>query len=147
MDSEEIVYSNLCPFCDKPLPPRLSTRFIQLLSNAKARARPDPREWNPYGLYAALPQYINICRQHELEGIVLPEGRELGWPFQVDWNVFESRVMGRKDLLRPIVEGKPGEKEKSLFWRALDERIKKDGSRKALDVKRESLSFGGHQAG
>lgn len=147
LDPDVSDYSNLCPFCDQDLPSCPSAKFNKLLLAAKERARPEPRQWNPNGLRAALPEYITVCRQHEIEGEVLPRGREEGWPWKIDWRILEARVMERKALLQPIVAGIPGGKEKSSFWNTLQESIKDHGGRKALDTKREASSFGGNQAG
>lgn len=144
---DKVDYSKLCPFCDEPLPPRPSTTFNQLFSVAKARARPEPRAWNPYGLRATLLEYSTVCRQHDIDSEVLPQGLEEGWPYAVDWHIFEGRVMDRQELLEPIVSGVQGARENSFFWDALQQKIKTNGSRKALDSKYQAQAFGGNQAG
>lgn len=55
--------------------------------------------------------------------------------------------MERKEILQPIFEGVAGAKEESHFWRELKKKVKKEGSRKALDAKQEAFTFGGNQAG
>lgn len=145
MDFEPL--SNLCPFCDLPLPTNPSTIFDQLLAIAVARSHPDPREWNPHGLRGTFQDSIEVCRRHEFESTILPRGYDEGWPFKIDWQILEKRVMERKDTLQPIVQGAQGAKEKSVFWNDLVKSFEKDGSRLTLDTKRQAFTFAGNQTG
>lgn len=146
-DIVAVDFSALCPFCDEKLPAEPSATLRQLLQDAVARAYPEPRVDNPYGLRSTkLEDLIVVCRRHGVESDVIPRARREGWPLQVDWNHFKSRVISRRAFLKPLVDGVDEARDGCIFWTRLTAQINAGGSR-VLNPKEQALAFRGHQAG
>lgn len=140
-------FSTLCPFCDDQLPAEPSATLRQLLQDATARAHPEPREDNPYGLCSStLEDLAIVCGRHRVESDVIPRARREGWPSQVDWDHFKSRVISRKAFLKPLVDGLDEARDGCIFWTRLTAQFRAGGSR-VLNPKEQAVSFKGHQAG
>ncbi|KAG2742025.1 hypothetical protein P692DRAFT_201650282, partial [Suillus brevipes Sb2] len=153
--------STLCPYCDEPLPLNSTAQLKNLLAIAKQQSHADPRPHNPFGLKAPLGIYISACQRHHFETHSLPEALEKGWPQRIDFNEVPKRVESMKSALEDIIanadncsdnegfvcDDTGGPRARSIFWRELQNEIKKQGSRTATSVKGQFYTFEKAQPG
>jgi tartrate dehydratase alpha subunit/fumarate hydratase class I-like protein len=91
----------------------------------------------------------------------LPEALEKGWPQRIDFNEVPKRVESMKSALEDIIanadncsdnegfvcDDTGGPRARSIFWRELQNEIKKQGSRTATSVKGQFYTFEKAQPG
>ena len=79
--------SLLCPFCSNLLPEKPSKTLTDLL--AYLLDQPNivdfPTARNPEGKRLPVTQTATLCRLHEEERTIIPDGIAQGWPTDVDW--------------------------------------------------------------
>jgi len=97
-----------CPFCDEPWPPEPSFKLLTLRDAAMRhaatpRARCPPRLANPSVLAADSFHILKLCAHHRAETIIIPEGREEGWPNCIDFETLPMRVSHIRPRLEAII--------------------------------------------
>ncbi|KNZ48518.1 uncharacterized protein VP01_5605g2, partial [Puccinia sorghi] len=83
------VIGKLCSFCDEPFSLHPSERLKRMDQAVKAnplvRRRWDPT--NPSALQLPFALTADYCQLHHSERNIIPQGLELGWPSQIDWDL------------------------------------------------------------
>lgn len=75
-----------CPFCCEPWPKRPSHRLT-------LEMQPWLDQINSVGLHSIEPtEVVPICKLHESEKNVIPEGKLRGWPTVLDVDELEKRI-------------------------------------------------------
>ncbi|KAK7465386.1 hypothetical protein VKT23_005364 [Stygiomarasmius scandens] len=147
-DEEEIDHSKLCPFCDNPLPERPSSILLEMLAEAKSKARRKPRPNNEFGMKVALAICAPACARHQWETEQVPLAEKEGWPTVVDWEEIERRIVEMRgdleSLLYDSVIDEDGEersvRELSPFWIKAMKTMERNGTM-ANGVRAEFASF------
>lgn len=134
--------SRLCPFCDEPLPRKISTRLKTLIESLVDRSRAAPRPGNPLGRDAPLALSINVCAAHRAEAQTIPQGLKKGWPRKIDFKDLSERIKGRsiRKALEAIVNS-PASQRTSKFWIVACKDIRKRGARVANSVQGQMETF------
>lgn len=134
--------SRLCPFCDEPLPQKISTRLKTLIESLVERSKAAPRPGNPLGRDAPLALSINVCAAHRAEAQTIPQGLKKGWPRTIDFKDLPRRMKGRsvRKALEAIVNA-PASDRTSKFWIVACKDIRKRGARVANSVQGQMETF------
>ncbi|KAF5315785.1 hypothetical protein D9611_004805 [Ephemerocybe angulata] len=104
---EENNDTDLCPFCDEPLPEGpMSVTLTSMLEDLTPRTRPDPIPGNPHHRSApgGFTVFIAFCERHKFEREEIPKAIERGWPTKPDFTRLESRIKDQKDTLTELLE-------------------------------------------
>jgi hypothetical protein len=79
----------LCPFCDRPLPPRPSNNLVEQLERLCQRVDLEIRDSVDNAMALRLPatDTVLVCKRHRDESEIIPAGEEAGYPRidQFDW--------------------------------------------------------------
>lgn len=169
--SPSVDPSNLCPYCDSPLPPSPTRFFLNLLGSTLSKSHSDPRSTNPLGRKAPLATFVVVCQRHDFESKVLPEAEAKGWPKTINWEGLGVRILRMKSYLERIIrdsgetdlhswiEGEKcgkdlistfafkGPRIQCVFWREEMKYFIKDGARAMVDVRGQFQNFKKSQPG
>ncbi|KAF5311325.1 hypothetical protein D9611_012560 [Ephemerocybe angulata] len=100
-DSGDDLGTNLCPFCDDPLPPSLSKSLESELHQLMSVSTLDPQPNNPrHRRTSSFKIHIEFCKRHDFETRSKPQGDANGWPTSPDF----SRLSARITRLKPILD-------------------------------------------
>jgi hypothetical protein len=155
----------LCPYCDRPFPARPTRQLLTLLQTIASHpeswreSRPD----NPLALRAPSRVYVGLCQRHEFENKQIRIARASGWPEKIDWKKLPMRIKKLYGKLKPIVDddggqysadagGRPenirqGPREQCVFWREVNDFIKKSGASALSSIGGQYQNFHNIQPG
>ncbi|RXK41381.1 hypothetical protein M231_01286 [Tremella mesenterica] len=84
--------TNLCHYCDKPLPLKPSKYLTDLIKRISRISTLHPTLRNPDARKAPWQQTIELCAQHHAEITVIPLGLRAGYPSTIDFLRMDQRL-------------------------------------------------------
>ncbi|KZV69306.1 hypothetical protein PENSPDRAFT_561022, partial [Peniophora sp. CONT] len=140
---------NLCPYCDALMPPigERTPQLTRLLAAAERRSKPAPRPGHPHARRAPVSVHGAVCERHDFETKELPRARARGWPTNIAWDALRGRIERLQPKLAKLVQGDEKTRSESVFWRSVEEDVRKSGSRAVAGVKGQFESFDKVQPG
>ncbi|TIA90064.1 hypothetical protein E3P99_01796 [Wallemia hederae] len=134
---------DLCPVCDTELPQLRSQHFKKVLKDFLSIAKASPRSTNPHGMKAHVLAESELCKAHELDTNIIPEGHNKGYPREHDWDKLTKRIIKLTKKIAAVIKSK----EDSKFWLKAREDYEKMGSRKANGMTVQFENFEDEQPG
>ena len=90
-------HTELCPFCDNPLP-TLTEELRSELNSLIAQSVPAPHPKNPAHRQAKVIQFASFCESHRFPQM-LAQAQSVGWPLSLDHSSLARWVI----LLKPVI--------------------------------------------
>ncbi|KAJ7165360.1 RTC4-like domain-containing protein [Mycena filopes] len=157
-DKEDLAFlapgvdpKSLCPYCDRPLPEKMSQKLEDLLERTFLRSYTDDRPANPLGRKASVAVYAAVCKRHVFESKLVPKAVANGWATTIDWTTLKGRVFALRGDLEAIMfdrgreiayQGKElnqtakssGPRMECIFWQEILSQLEAEGSRRTTGV-------------
>lgn len=122
-------------------------QLTRLLAAAERRSKPAPRPGHPHARRAPVSVHGAVCERHDFETKELPRARARGWPTNIAWDALRGRIERLQPKLAKLVQGDEKTRSESVFWRSVEEDVRKSGSRAVAGVKGQFESFDKVQPG
>ncbi|KAF5339536.1 hypothetical protein D9611_011462 [Ephemerocybe angulata] len=98
----------LCPFCDEPLPPILSSALTSELLRLMSISVPDPLPDNPLHRCLSIQHHAVFCSRHEYERKEIPKAKTHQWPLDINFYALHRRIENFQDELEAIMDDLTG---------------------------------------
>ena len=122
-------------------------QLTRLLAAAERRSKPAPRPGYPNARRAPVSVHGAVCERHDFEMKELPLARARGWPTNIAWDALRGRIERLQPELGKLIMGDEEARSRSVFWRSVEEDVRKSGSRAVAGVKGQFESFDKVQPG